>query len=183
LNTTRLPTVVIVITLLPITLAAQGPATTFDALRATLQPNDRVRVTHADGHRSRGRVQRITDTDVTVRPTSGFRGRRSGADLTYSEGDVLEIKRTDSLGRGFAIGMTTGLGLGSVGCFRGNQTDCALSLIFAAPPLMLIGMGVGALIDRSINETIFRGSQAKPVVSLVPHVGRRATGVSLALTF
>jgi hypothetical protein len=177
---------VIAMVLLPVPAMAQGPASTFDALRMTLHRDDLVLVKHADGHRSRGRVESVTSDELIVRPISRFRGLRTGPNLSYKEERVIEIKRRDPVNRGFAIGLTAGVALGVSPCFMAGDpgdADCLVSLILATPFFALVGMGTGALIDASINKTMYRHPTPQRTVTIGPMMGRGATGLSVAFAF
>jgi hypothetical protein len=183
-------------------LGAQGVATSFDALEAILEPGHQVvfagpatsrlaRLATAleSGGLWSGRTVLVAgvsrDRLVLVRRRL-FRTQ----EIVLTEDAVSRIDIVDPTARGALLGAAVG---GSLGLALILQTrrdmrsriDCNLCplgyMMGALLPVM--GTGLGAAIDRSITEPIYKRQPQTPRATLAPLFGRGAIGVSAHARF
>ena len=162
---------------------SQAPAATFRELQAnpTLEQNETVEITEANGTTYKAKLTAISDQTLTV--TS------KGTPRTLTETQVLEIRhaRRDSLWNGALIGLAAGLGGGlvAVGSTCTNDSECAaIATAVFVPTFAAGGAGIGALIDSLTrkHETVFSRSTSTHMY-IAPIVGRKTAGVHVSLRF
>ena len=129
-------------------VAAQtAPAQTFEDLRPRLEAGDNLILRDDSGRTTRGRLVSLTDDEIEVESIRWFRSRNG----TFTEGSMRRIETLDSTWNGGLVGLAVGV----VGMVVIVQTckDLGCLLPFILSPG--IGIGVGVLVDQSINETVY----------------------------
>jgi hypothetical protein len=126
-------------------------------------------VTDRAGHETRGKLVRITDTEVTI--------AADGGDRTFAVSDVLVIDRKgDSLRNGAIVGMVVGMAFGVLSA--GIPSDCpagecpgmrAYGFVFSTAVYTAIGTAIDAAVQgRTRVWTAREKASGAPVVAVSP---------------
>jgi hypothetical protein len=162
--------------------AQKMPVSSFADLPDRIRPGHTVYVTDAQGEETRGRLQDVSRSALTVSATDGV--------MRFSADRVTAVDRHgDSLWNGLAIGLGVGTAMalfadqrevpcpgGRAGVCRDAQIGARLSTIAA---FGAIGTGVDALVRR--RTPVYRAPEQRSSVSLSPSPRRAA--VTLRLRF
>lgn len=145
---------------------------TFDSMQLGGLPT--LLVTDRAGHETRGKLVRMTDTEVTIAAEGGNR--------TFAVSDVLVIDRKgDSLKNGAIAGMVVGV---AFGVLSAGISDCpngesrcpgtkAVGFVASAAVYAAIGTAIDAAVQGRTRVWPAKGKvSGAPVVSVSP-VGRR----------
>jgi hypothetical protein len=182
-----------------------GPvATSFDRLMSLLATGHDVVVTDHDGRRKRGKVVAISPEGIILKSPVAAGGWEAAlplywpldvglvlkrhlapaADRTFAAESLTRIDIVDPAGNGLAIGAVVGLSLVTVtylwersqppSSLRGFETS--LALVLGVP----ISLRMGYVIDRAINQPIFRKPRSSRVV-IAPMVDRHSTGAAVVV--
>jgi hypothetical protein len=145
---------------------AQEKATTLDQLRVLVSRGDRIKVTDADGHELKGRLEGLSGSELALRV--GDSERR----LKESEIRTIRVRKDDSLADGAWWGFATGGALGllvglsiyrEVGAGVVPLVTGLYGGIFAG-----IGVGLDAMVthDRTIYNSLGTASATKKMMSV-----------------
>ncbi|OFW10042.1 MAG: hypothetical protein A3H96_03560 [Acidobacteria bacterium RIFCSPLOWO2_02_FULL_67_36] len=165
--------------LLPATAQAQKVASNFDELHGRVLLGETVKVTDATGRATRGKLLKLTDTDLTVRI-----GER---EQTVPGSDIVEVKarRMGPLWNGAVIGAAVPLTIFGVVWAKyggGECYDCATGLAIWTGIGAGLGVGIDALVKGDIT-VMKKGAPAKRSIAVAPVVSRDRRGVLCAIRF
>lgn len=162
---------------------AQDLASSFEQLRVLVKPDDRITVIDGAGRRTKGRVDRLSDTELVL-------VTKAGPERFDEEAvDRILHRRDDSLLNGAIIGAAV-----STACFvtagvllsDSNDGNVIVSSVITGG-LMFAGMGAGAgagfdaLITR--RQVIYRRAARDGRFGLAPLLGRDRWGATVMLQF
>jgi hypothetical protein len=154
------------------TVSNDEPALTFVDLRGRLQPGDGIYVVDTDGRRSRGFVEGLSDSSITLRVDGDRR--------MFGEAQVVSIRRVhDSLRNGAVIGALVGAGsLGLATASWGPEIAGPWALVGAG-----IGVGAGLAIDAALwrGPTVYRKVPGR--VQFILEMGKERRGLNLSYRF
>lgn len=152
----------------------QESVATFDQLANRIAVGERLWVTDTDGHVTRGRLDRLTSSDLTLDANGTQRFEADGISL-------IRHRQRDSVKNGAFIGLGVGGGMATAWCIGALADDsgdidaaveCSEGFIFAGLGT-LIGAGVDAIIPGKLS-VIYRATsgpgpaQAHRSLSVVP---------------
>ena len=180
-------------------LGTQGIATSLDALRSVLQPGDQV----VFAQRGTSPLASVFTTgglwsgrEVLVAEIAGDRlilvrkGLFHTEELVLPADAIRRIDIVDSTRNGYLLGAVVGgvLGLAEVRAtsrYARTSGECNLCPIGYAFGLLLpfVGGGVGALIDSTINETVYEGASSRKRVVVGPLLDREHVGLLAQVRF
>ena len=177
--------------MLPVNSSAQAPVTSFDELSRILRSGQEVTVTHADGHRTRGKVEAVTTTTLTLGPLPRRLFRRPSRPQPVVESSVTTVTRKDSPLEGMLIGFAAGyIPIAIAGCAQDDGTgggECLGSVVLAGPAIGFVGGIIGGLIDAKRNKIVYRAAAPRVVgratLALAPVLGANTKGVLLRVQF
>src|SRR5262245_3199258 len=138
----------------PFEICAQQ-AGSFEQLQLLVKPGDRVSVIDTSGQSTKGSIAELSKSTMRLLV--------NGATRTFSEPEILEIKRRgDSLSNGAKNGALVGAGTATLGVLavlsqtRGARAVALSGLVVGTH--VAIGAGIGVGIDAIIrrDQTIFR---------------------------
>jgi GntR family transcriptional regulator len=148
--------------LIPVAAAAQDPSA-FAELRLRLNPGDTITVTDPRGVSTRGKVESISRSVLTMK--TGNRTR------VFPQQDVLEVKQQyrDPVGDGAKRGLLVGMALGLVAGIQASRSPNYVSESPGAPVGgalggALYGALIGTLVDamKKTDRTIYRAPATQP---------------------
>lgn len=156
--------------------AAQGPTTSFDQLARQVRVGDKLWVTSTDGHETRGRLEQVTATGLSV----NSRGTKR---FEAAEVSLIRQRQHDSVKTGALIGLGIGGAMATAWCIGAvlddsgdidPKVECPEGFIFAGLGT-LIGAAVDAIIPGKLS-VIYRAnapaaSNARASLSVVPVIG------------
>ena len=158
-------------------------AGSFEQLQLLVKPGDRVSVIDTSGQSTKGSIAELSKSTMRLLV--------NGATRTFSEPEILEIKRRgDSLSNGAKNGALVGAGTATLGVLavlsqnRGARAVALSGLVVGTH--VAIGTGIGVGIDAMIrrDHTIFRpgsgGTSTKLVVRPLMSDGRIGVAVSFS---
>lgn len=151
--------------LLPASARAQGIARNFEELHGRVLLGENVKVVTRDGAANRGKLLRLTDTDLTIVTDT--------VERTITAGDIGEVKarRSGPLWNGAVIGaavvlIPSGIAIANYGC-GGCEVAVAVWTGIAAAA----GVGIDALVKGDITvmklspaTTARRGFTVAPII-------------------
>jgi hypothetical protein len=132
---------------------AQTPIPSVEELQRELTPGDVVTVVPADGQPVTGRLTRIGDGDLEIRPTRGAQSRGL-RDLIVPLGILRQLeRRRDPVRNGVAIGAGIGAAVGGAMIVTGLIVDRNEADEWAAPYAAATAAfaGIGALVGWAID--------------------------------
>ena len=139
----------------------------------TLGPGDGVYVTDAGGRRIKGDVRDLSSSAVAV--TDGHEV------WTLADTEIETIERQDPLSTGMWIGAGLGVAGFFVGCgLEGGEFCYRTFLTF--PLYFTTSIVVGAMIDASRHETVYRASRSARVTAS-PVLTRGGAGILATLSW
>lgn len=154
------------------------PVSDFQQLEGALRQGQQVEVQDVSGRRSSGRIVLATPTELTI--------VRGGQQRSFTAGDVLTLRRHDSVANGALIGAGLGGGLAVLGFVstRG-RSDAVYGYAYIGSWLFpAVGGVVGWLIDRnSGREVIFQSQARGSGLSITPLLSPTFAGVTLVHRF
>jgi hypothetical protein len=166
--------------LVPTSARAQsGVARNFDELHGRVLLGETVKVVNKDGEATRGKLLRLTDTDLTVRVDGQY--------STLAGADIVEVKarRSGPLWNGALIGAAVPVTLFGIAWASYDGGDCS----GCAPVLLLwsgIGAGIGVGIDALVKGdiTVMRTDAAgRKKIAFAPLVQKNKKGVLCSIRF
>jgi hypothetical protein len=160
----RIAGLVVAIALLPAVARAQAVARSFEDARRALKVGETVVVTDESGRETKGRVEELTASSLTV-------GTR-----IFAEETVTEIRMADSLWNGALIGAAIGAGLAAwdYAIDPSEPGNAAISAIAISA-----GAAIGAGIDALKSRLLYSSSRREVGLSLLVEAKRRGVAVSL----
>lgn len=171
-------------------LAGQSPRTSFEELSSLprFQRGVEIIVTDEAGTTTRGFLSSVSSNQLVV--THGqSRGFRSPVpeERAFAGDTISTIKVADGTMNGRVIGGVAGAFLGIAAlrtwpdssAFGRDPGDAAM----AVAGIMWLGVAVGHLADRSINQTIYQKTGRTPRITLVPVLGRERRGMMAQVRF
>jgi hypothetical protein len=154
------------------TVSKDEPASTFAELQGRLKPGDGIYVVGTDGQRSRGFVEGVSDSSVTLLV--------NGQSRTFRDVEVGAVRRVhDSLRNGALVGALVGGGsLGLLTSSWGPEI---------AGPWALVGAGIGLGAGLAIDAALWRGPvlyrRGPGSVQFVPEIGKARKALRLSYRF
>lgn len=164
--------------LMPMSARAQGVASDFDGLHGRVLLGETVKVTDKDGVSIRGKLRRLTNTELTVAIADQER--------TVPAEEIAEVKarRSGPLWNGAVIGAASVLIPGATIAAKYDCVNCALGILVWTGIGAAIGVGVDALIKGDVTVMkLAPAGAAKTRVSLAPVVQRERRGVFCTISF
>lgn len=142
-----------------------------------LQEGDQIYVTVGDGRRLKGTLMELSPTTLAI--------TKGDAHLTVPAAEVRRIERGDSLANGVLIGAGIGAALTCLAHPGCGSAPVAVTthVIFdhGAVGLLLLGAGVGALVDARWHRTLYDVPFGTAQLSIDPIVSRERAGAGLTL--
>src|SRR5688572_11443584 len=146
-NQRRLAALVLAVALVPSVAGAQAIARSFGELQQIVKIGQTVFVTDTGGRQTRGKIAVLTPSSlVLLTPET----------LTFLEGSVTDIRRTDRWWKGAVIGLGVGilpgLAAGAAGCAEYNYPGCVWGPIYGMLSVGGISAAVGMGIDAAVKK-------------------------------
>ncbi len=171
---------------------AQTRATSLEEVRRQLATGDFITIVPAAGQPVAGRLMRLGDVDLDVRPAiKGTRQASGPPDVTIALNAIQSLERPrDSARNGAAIGASIGAGFGGAMFVYATVVDRNEIEEWAAPYVgaAAVCAGIGALIGWAIDAAHSKphirfdlSSEGRTKVSLQP-VFSRGGGIALAVS-
>jgi hypothetical protein len=185
----RLHSVVLAASFAVIPVVSNGQeASSFEGLSKLLRPDQRIAVTDAGGHTTRGHVADVSPASITVRVTDSLGAERT---RTFGPATVATIRRSDRLWNGLLIGAGAGFVATELWAYRlcgprGSDSECSAIVTGVGWTAFVPGGAVvGALIDKAIgNQLIYSAAPRKRTSMYVsPTIAPQRIGVTAALRF
>jgi len=178
--------VAVALAVLFVPMAAAGQdASTFADLRLLLNPGQTIIVTDPRGVSTKGKVETVSGSVLTMRTGKTLR--------IYPREDVLEVKQQfrDSTGDGARKGLLIGMALGLVAGIQATHSPNYVGESPGAPvggavSGALLGAFIGAIVDGSkqSNRTVYRAPGVSPArVRILPFVSEEQKGMVLNISF
>ncbi len=164
--------------LLPASARAQGVARDFQELQGRVLLGETVKVTDRGGQATRGKLLKLTDTDLTVRVDE--------QDRTLPGADIVEVKarRSGPLWNGAVIGAAVVLIPSAFLAAEYGCGDCALGIAVWTGIAAAAGVGVDALIKGDVTVMKLQTpTRAKTGFTIAPLVQRERRGVLCSIRF
>jgi hypothetical protein len=151
-----------------------------------LKVGDGVSVTTSSGE-TRGTLLAVSPMSIAVALADTSNTKR-----TFPADTVTAVRRLDRLSNGMSIGGQVGAGLGVLalvlskgGIFRPCSSDSGSSF-YACASVMIAGIagagvGIGAAIDRSIEQVVFTSTNPTARVTFSPMWADHRRGISAAV--
>jgi hypothetical protein len=174
--------------------SAQTRVTSLEELRRQLETGDLVTVVAGDGQPLTGRLMRVGEDDLDIRPVDSRRTPpdRGPRDVTVRFGAIRMLERPrDSVRNGVAIGAGVAAGAGAViflsalAVDRNEVDEWAGPYVAAATVFTGIGALIGWAVDaaKSKPAITFRAPSGGQVTVNVRPVYTRRAGLALAVSF
>ncbi|MCY4027537.1 MAG: hypothetical protein OXH75_14660 [Acidobacteria bacterium] len=159
-------------------IAAQETGSLEELSRSgALQEGDRIYVTIGDGRRLKGTLLGLSPTMLAI--------TKGDAHVTVPAADVRRIERGDSLANGVLIGAGIGAALTCMAHRGCGSSPIAVTthVLFdhGAVGLLLLGAGVGALVDARWHRTLYDVPFGTAQLSIDPIVSRERAGAGLTV--
>jgi hypothetical protein len=179
----------------------------FEALQSLIGSGHEIVVTDTAGRARRGRVVTIARDHLVMASPAGsgvwegllplyfpldlglvFKRRfLRSQDRTFSEQSVVRIDIVDSTSNGTAIGAAVGAGLvAGVYMWERRQPDASLKGLATFLALVVgfpVSLRVGHVLDRAINEPIYRRPAGTRRVTVSPSLAHGVKGVAVDIQF
>ena len=160
---------------------------TFETLRSRLKTGTRVVLTDRTGRKTDGKVGELSPAAIellTREPVPGGRGGTTVArSRTFAQSDVAEIRHSDGVRNGAAIGAGVGGGLGFLFLVGACEYGCSDPLGSLAGWIAAGGV-VGAVIDASmVRRLVYSSSQTAASVRVTPVLSKGGRGVLVSMRF
>jgi hypothetical protein len=162
-------------------LRGQSVPESFGALRSILEPGHEVQVADETGRATRGKVVSISSQRLVIsRPRFFWRAE----ELAFTTDRVSTIDIIDPIWNGALIGAGIGVAATFATCQGKKYENRTFCFAFAGPAFLVVpAIAVGALVDRSINDSIYERPSQGPRVTIAPSFGRGVMGVSAHVSF
>jgi hypothetical protein len=168
---------------IPVAAAAQD-ATAFSQLQFLLQPGYVIIVTDPRGISTKGTLETITRSELTLRTGKILR--------VYPRQDVLEVKRQysdpvrDGVKKGLLVGMALGLVIGVQATKSPNyHGEAPGAPIGGAVIGSIYGAAIGLIADsiKKTDQSLYRAPGAPGRVRLLPLLSEDQKGMALNISF
>lgn len=160
--------------------SAQPAASSLEDLKILENTNSRVTVTDTSGREFRGTVVDASDSLLSLRIGSAIR-RFAAAEVRS-----VRVRKEDSLVNGALIGAAVGGGLTSLMFLDNECRDdpaCYAAVAVYAGAGALAGLGIDALIHRSVVLYTAPAPGTRRVFTVAPLLVRGRNGVRLSIAF
>jgi hypothetical protein len=171
--------VTVLLGLAPDAAFAQKVARTFDELQGRVLLGETVKVVDRDGQATRGKLLRLTATEITLRTAAG--------EQIIEGGNVAEVKarRSGPLWNGAVIGaaVPTAAGIAILAADNVTCDNCAPAFLLWAGIGAAIGVGIDALVKGDVTVMKQSPAGAAKGFGVVPVVGRERQGLLCSIRF
>lgn len=164
--------------LLPAGARAQGVARDFEGLQGRVLLGETVKVVDHSGAATRGKLLKLTDTELTVRTAE--------QEQTIQAGEIVEVKarRSGPLWNGAVIGAAAVLIPSAIAISKYDCNGCTGPVLLWAGIGAAAGVGIDALVKGDV--TVMKRSAAtgaKSGFTVAPILQRERRGVLCSISF